>query len=64
MICVLFRGLEWLFGIEPAEDDSDNNRIKWEARQRRLNKLRTDKQPIPLSPDKTVEPERGRLQVI
>ena len=48
------RGLEWLFGIEPAEDDDNNNRLKWEARQRRLHKLRTNKQPILRSPTPTL----------
>ena len=57
------RGIEWLFGIEPADDDDkdDNVRLKWEARQRRLHKLRTDKQPIPRSPTATatvaIQPE-------
>ena len=54
-----YRGLEWLFGIQPAEE-GDRHRLKWEARQRRLRRLRTDKQPIlrsrPTSPMAIVTP--------
>jgi len=41
----LYSGLEWLFGIESAEAEDD--RLKWEARQRRLRRLRTAKQFLP-----------------
>lgn len=55
--------MEWLFGIEPAEED-DDNRMKWEARQRRLHKLITEKQPIPRSPKPPTEPEKKGKQKI
>ena len=40
-----YRGLEWLFGIESTETEDD--RLKWEARQRRLRRLRTRNQLVP-----------------
>lgn len=48
-----------MFGIEPAEED-DSHRFKWEARQRRLHRLRTERQLILRSTPKPEEPIRGK----